>query len=185
MTVHDRQSLGLAIGGMCALAASMGIGRFAYTPILPFMVGELDLSAQESGYIASANFFGYLVGALAGAARQLPGSTRSWFLAALALSALTSAAMAATTLVPAFFLIRFASGMASAFVFVFSTTLVLNRLAAADRYGLSAVHFPELVSALPCRRSLSRQRQACRRTGAYCGLPARSRPRFFWRPLLS
>ncbi|GAB4522942.1 MAG: YbfB/YjiJ family MFS transporter [Roseibium sp.] len=141
MTAPARSPIALAFGGLFSLAAAMGIGRFVYTPILPFMTEALNLPADDAGLIASANFLGYLAGALAGAARALPGSPRVWFLGGLLVSALTSAAMALTTSLPAFLLIRFVSGAASAFVLVFSTSLVLERLAAAGRAGLSALHF--------------------------------------------
>jgi predicted MFS family arabinose efflux permease len=141
MSATDRSPVSLALGGLFALAAAMGIGRFVYTPILPFMSEELQLSADEAGLIAAANFLGYLVGALAGAAKTLPGKPRNWFLGGLLASALTSAAMAMTTDLWAFLAIRFFSGIASAFVLVFSTTLILERLNAAGRGGLSALHF--------------------------------------------
>ena len=131
----------VALGGCIALATAMGIGRFVYTPILPFMVEGLGLSQAEAGIIASANFLGYLLGALAAAKASLPGGRRRWFLVALAVSAFTTAAMAAEAAVPLFLLLRFASGIASAFVLVFASALVLDRLAAAGRPGLSALHF--------------------------------------------
>lgn len=141
MTTPARSPVALAFGGLLALAAAMGIGRFVYTPILPFMSEGLGLPADDAGLIASANFLGYLAGALLGASRFLPGSPRFWFLSGLAVSALTSAAMATTTALPAFLLIRFISGIASAFVLVFSTSLILERLASSGRAGLSALHF--------------------------------------------
>ncbi len=132
---------GIAIGGLVALAAAMGIGRFVYTPILPFMAAGLGLTKSAAGLIASANFLGYLVGALAAAAQALPGSRRAWFLAALALSALSTGAMGLVASLPLFLALRFVGGVASAFVLVFASALVLDRLAAAGRPGLTALHF--------------------------------------------
>ena len=131
----------IALGGLIALAAAMGIGRFVYTPILPFMEEGLGLSKAEGGVIASLNYLGYLLGALGAAWTALPGGRRAWFLAALCLSALTTGIMGVTSSIPLFLGLRFAGGAASAFVLVFASALVLDRLAAAGRSGLSAVHF--------------------------------------------
>ncbi len=141
MRTASHHATGIAFGGLIALAAAMGVGRFVYTPILPFMADELGLSAPAAGVIASANFLGYLLGALAAAAGALPGGRRAWFLAGLALSALTTGAMGFAGSMTAFVLLRLAGGAASAFVLVFASALVLDRLAAAGRPGLSAVHF--------------------------------------------
>ncbi len=140
MTVF-RPPFGTALGGLVALAAGMGIGRFVYTPILPFMAEDLGLSPADSGVIASANFLGYLAGALAAARMTTPGGRRRWLLAALALSAATTAAMAATASTPAFLALRFAGGMASAYVIVLAAGLALDRLAAAGRTALSWMPF--------------------------------------------
>lgn len=136
----NKSPLTLAFGGLLAMAAGIGIGRFVYTPILPPMVEALSLTKAEAGLIASANFVGYLAGALLAAIR-LPGSRRAWLLGALALNALCLAAMAATTSLTLFLVLRLAAGMASAFCLIFSSALVLDRLAAAGRSGLSALHF--------------------------------------------
>lgn len=119
----------------------MGIGRFVYTPILPFMIEGLGLTKSQAGLIASANFLGYLIGALAAASAAIPGKRRTWFLSALAVSGLTTLVMGLTTSVPLFLILRFAGGVASAFVLVFSSALVLDRLASAGRPGLSSVYF--------------------------------------------
>src|ERR1700733_2083079 len=55
----------LVLRAAAALAASMGIGRFAYTPILPLMHTQAGLSAQYGSALATANYAGYLAGAVA------------------------------------------------------------------------------------------------------------------------
>jgi len=58
-------SIGLTLWpGVAALIAVMGIARFAYTPILPDMLSAGALSMTDAGWVASANFLGYLAGAL-------------------------------------------------------------------------------------------------------------------------
>lgn len=59
-----RQHLGVLIGGLLLLAVAMGISRFAFTPILPFMRIDEGLSFETGGYLASSNYIGYFVGAL-------------------------------------------------------------------------------------------------------------------------
>ena len=56
--------LAIAFTGLAALAIGMGIGRFAFTPILPMMQEDLGVTVAQGGWLASANYVGYLVGAL-------------------------------------------------------------------------------------------------------------------------
>jgi len=126
----------LAIGGLISLAVAMGVGRFIYTPILPFMFEDLGLSKSEAGLIASANYVGYLLGAVL-AATHLPGSRRAWLLGSLLVSGLTTAGIGLVSDPVAFSLLRFIGGATSAFVLLFASALVLERLRAAgmDRYA--------------------------------------------------
>ena len=130
-----------ALGGMFAMAAGIGVGRFIYTPILPPMVEALGLSKSAAGLIASANFSGYLCGALLATAARLPGSRRAWLLAALLASGLSTGGMGFATSVPSFLALRFIGGVASAWVLILASALVLERLAQAGRTGLAALHF--------------------------------------------
>src|SRR5579864_817969 len=99
-----------ALGGLIALAAAIGIGRFVYTPILPAMIEALGLSKSAAGLIASANFLGYLLAALP----SLRGSRRAWLLGSLLVSALTTACMGLTQTMVPFLALRFVGGGASA-----------------------------------------------------------------------
>lgn len=141
MAQTDTQAVKAAFGGMIAMAVGIGIGRFVYTPILPPMIAALGLSKATAGLIASANFAGYLVGALGAARAPLPGSRRWWLLGALAFSALTTGAMGLDGGVGWFLAMRFFGGVASALVLILASASVMDRLAAAGRPGLSAVHF--------------------------------------------
>src|ERR1700675_2150409 len=58
-----------AITGLIALAVAMGIGRFAFTPILPMMQDDAGLSVDQGAWLASANYAGYMIGALCAARR--------------------------------------------------------------------------------------------------------------------
>src|SRR5947209_7198672 len=130
-----------ALAGMLALASSLGIGRFVYTPILPSMAGALGLSASGAGLIASANFAGYLAGGILAMARALPGGRRAWFVGGLLVGAATTTAMGLASAIWAFLVLRFLGGASSAFVLVLGTASVLDALAVAGRTRLSWVHY--------------------------------------------
>jgi predicted MFS family arabinose efflux permease len=136
----NKSPLSLAIGGLLAMAAALGVGRFVYTPILPPMVDALHLTKAEAGIIASANFMGYLAGALVSAVR-LPGSRRAWLIGGLLVNAAALAAMGLASSMLMLSVLRFVGGVVSAFGLIFASALVLDRLAKTGHGRLSAVHF--------------------------------------------
>ncbi|MFZ5557776.1 MAG: YbfB/YjiJ family MFS transporter, partial [Pseudomonadota bacterium] len=86
LATRNTQAVGLAVGGLLALAAAMGIGRFAFTPVLPMMRADAGLSLAAAGWLASANYVGYFVGALAAVwLRIAPGALVRGSLVAIAL----------------------------------------------------------------------------------------------------
>jgi predicted MFS family arabinose efflux permease len=137
----SRGPYAIATGGLLSLAVAIGIGRFVYTPILPPMMEALRFGNAAAGLIASANFVGYLGGAMLAAWPGLGGSRRAWLLGSLLVSTATTTAMGLTVSLPAFLLLRCAGGIASAFALVFASTMVLERLAEQRRVALSALHF--------------------------------------------
>jgi predicted MFS family arabinose efflux permease len=135
------RSLALAFGGLAAMTAALGIGRFVYTPILPAMLGALGWSKSDAGLIASANFLGYVLGALLAGRPAVAARPRAWLLAALAISAVSTLAMAVPSNLVWFAVLRLIGGIASAFVIVCASSLVLERLSHKGRGSLSGVHF--------------------------------------------
>ena len=54
----------IALVGLVSLALAMGIGRFAFTPLLPMMREDGLLSITDGGILASVHFLGYWLGAV-------------------------------------------------------------------------------------------------------------------------
>ena len=133
--------LAIALAGLVSLAVAMGIGRFAFTPLLPMMLSERSITLQGASLLASANYFGYLLGALActfqpwiwrrlGAAPGVNGPLL--VRGGLAATALLTLGMALH--VPAAWpALRFAAGVASAVVFLYTSGWCLEQLA---RHGV-------------------------------------------------
>jgi predicted MFS family arabinose efflux permease len=113
-----------------ALAAGMGVGRFVYTPILPLMHDQAGLSAGAGAALATANYVGYLVGALAGI--SWPALLRSPTVLRGSLVALTAtlAAMPATHSAAGWIALRSLAGLTSALIFVIAVDSLLSRLPA-------------------------------------------------------
>ncbi|MCL1127499.1 YbfB/YjiJ family MFS transporter [Shewanella surugensis] len=61
---HKKAGFYNAFSGFCLLLLALGINRFAYTPAIPFLINEHWLSNVQAGYVGSANFLGYFLGAL-------------------------------------------------------------------------------------------------------------------------
>ncbi len=112
--------------GAAALAAAMGIGRFVYTPILPLMTSQAGLSPSAAGALATANYVGYLVGALAGVAvPRLIQTTAMWRVALVAV-VVSLALMPTTHDVVVWLVIRTVAGFASAVLFVIAVEWMLD-----------------------------------------------------------
>src|SRR3954470_14407304 len=117
-----------AMAGLGALAVAMGVGRFAFTPLLPLMQEDAGISLAQGGYLASANYVGYLAGAL-WAAR--PARARVAIPAALLAIVFATFAMGFTHGMAAWAPLRFLAGVASAWALVHVSSWCLERLAAS------------------------------------------------------
>jgi hypothetical protein len=129
--------LAIALAGLVALAVAMGIGRFAFTPLLPMMLAERSVDLAGASLLASANYLGYLVGALACTFqpwlwRRLgrvpavngPRMVRVGLVATVLLT------LGMAVQVPAAWpALRFAAGIASAVVFLYTSGWCLEQLA--------------------------------------------------------
>lgn len=124
---------------MAGLAVAMGIGRFAFTPILPMMQADAGLTLAAAGWLASANYLGYFIGALS--AIWIRASGAAMVRVALAAIALLTAGMGIAHGFAAWLALRAAAGIASAWVLVFASTFILERLSAARALRLGGIMF--------------------------------------------
>ena len=102
----------------------MGIGRFAFTPVLPLMQVEGTLTLAAGGWLAAANYAGYLAGALTAPLVSSALGAR----AGLAGIAFFTLCMALTEQILAWTVLRAAAGVASAWVLVHVSAWCLERL---------------------------------------------------------
>lgn len=129
----------VSVAASLMLAVAMGIGRFAFTPLLPMMQKDQGLSLVLGGWLATSNYLGYFLGAYTAAwLRAAPGKIISLSLLA---TALLTAGMAFTDLPVFWILLRGLAGVASAWVLVFTSAWALQHLAAAEAPGLRGLLF--------------------------------------------
>ena len=121
----------ICLAGLIALAIAMGIGRFAFTPMLPLMIRAGSADVAAGGWLAAANYAGYLLGALTTA--RLPLTPQRVGLLALALIVASTAAMGWTASLPAWLLLRFVAGVASAWALVSTSVWCLAWLSRFER----------------------------------------------------
>jgi len=114
-----------------ALAAAMGVGRFVFTPILPMMELHAHLARADASVLATANYLGYLIGALVGIAVPRVSRRRSALRISGVVLVLTLVAMPLTDDVTVWALIRGVAGVASAVVFMVAGNAILSELASA------------------------------------------------------
>ena len=141
--------LRIALAGLAAFAVAMGIGRFAFTPILPMMLHDGVVDLPRASWLASTNYLGYLVGALLctfdtwlrrRVGMHKPADGPALVRRGLAATALLTLAMALPW--PAAWpALRFAAGIASSYVFVYSSGWCLAQLAARGAPALGGVMF--------------------------------------------
>lgn len=137
----------IAATGAAALAVAMGIGRFAFTPLLPMMLHDGVLDLAGASWLASANYLGYLLGAVLCTLqpwiwRRLgnPPPPDAAAMARAGLIATTGLTLAMALPWPALWpTLRFAAGVATACVFVYISGWCLAQLARRDRAALGGM----------------------------------------------
>jgi predicted MFS family arabinose efflux permease len=108
----------------------MGIGRFAFTPLLPMMQADGLATIADGGHLAFAHFLGYLLGAVIAVRLPLPGRMLPLLLLIIAVATL---GMGLTQSIPVWLALRWLAGLCSAFALTTVGAVVLRQLAEAGR----------------------------------------------------
>jgi MFS family permease len=123
--------------GLCASLVSIGLARFAYTPLIPALIQAQWFSTHDVVYLGAANLVGYLIGALLG--RPLARRLSNKNALRLMMLAVTAAffACAFPVSVSWYFGWRLLSGIAGGAIMVLVAATVLPHVPVARR-GLAS-----------------------------------------------
>ena len=137
MTRRDR--ILVLLRGAATLLVAMGLGRFAFTALLPAMQAGARFSDADAGMMASLNLAGYLAGVFL-AGRVGAVMRVRLFRLGLAVAVLCIGGMAVDLGLWVWDALRLAAGVSSGLLFVLGTAFVIERGAATGPTG-AALHF--------------------------------------------
>lgn len=146
-----RQHAGVIFGGILFLVIAMGISRFAFTPILPFMRIDEGFTLEVAGWLASSNYIGYFVGALG--AGFILKNKKNFLLANVLINVTSIILMGLTHTFALWILLRFIAGATGGFIFVLTSSIVMDYLATNlltrwSGYVFSGIGFGIAISGL-------------------------------------
>ncbi len=127
--------------GMCSLVLTVGVARFAYTPLLPAMQAQAGLSDVAGGWLATLNYAGYMAGTVLAVALTDPALKHRLYRTGLLVAVLTTAGMGLTGSTVAWAVLRFAAGLSSAAGMLLGSSLVLGWLVRHGRRAELGIHF--------------------------------------------
>lgn len=129
------------LGGICALVLTIGIARFAYTPLLPLMQTQAGLSDAAGGWLATANYLGYMSGALLAASLSSLQLKFRLYRIGVVLALVSTFWMALTQDLATWAALRYVAGLSSAAGMLLASGLVLNWLMRHGHRAELGIHF--------------------------------------------
>ncbi|WP_435685475.1 YbfB/YjiJ family MFS transporter [Sedimenticola selenatireducens] len=124
-----------------SLILTLGIARFAYTPLLPIMQSQTGLGDATGGWLATFNYFGYMGGALIAASISNLQIKDTLYRIGLVLALVTTAGMAFSESMWLWGIMRFLAGLSSAAGLLIGSGLILNWLIRHNHRMELGIHF--------------------------------------------
>lgn len=125
------------LSGLCASLVGIGLARFAYTPLIPALIGADWFTPSQAAYLGAANLAGYLAGALLARPLAAGRSAATVLRAMMVLAALSFFACAVPLSFLWFFAWRFIAGLSGGALMVLAAPTVLPRITPSRR-GLAS-----------------------------------------------
>lgn len=127
--------------GICALILTMGIARYSFTPMIPYMNAQAGMTESLSGWLAGWSYIGYLVGLfIVWLIRDL--KLKDYFYRyGLFIAVFSTAVMAMHDHSLIWYLSRFFAGVSTALGFMLGTGLVLEWLTHNRQKTEMGLHF--------------------------------------------
>ena len=129
--------LKVMLAGLFSLILTMGIARFAYTPLLPVMLDQTFLNDALGGWLATINYMGYMSGVLIAASISDLKLKDRLYRIGLILAIISTIGMGIVENYVLWSVMRFIAGLSSAGGLLIGSGLILNWMI---RHG----HKPEL-----------------------------------------
>jgi MFS family permease len=129
----------IALAAMVALSVIMGIGRFAFTPMLPLMLRDHLVDLQQGGWLATVNYIGYFVGAMV--CTVIRRYSRHAIRHSLAAVVVLTALMGWMDGQAIWLALRFLVGVVTGFGFVSTSGWCMGWLATSNRLNLGGVMY--------------------------------------------
>ncbi|WP_342442832.1 YbfB/YjiJ family MFS transporter [Lysinibacillus sp. FSL K6-0075] len=123
----NRQHIGIVFGGILLLVVAMGISRFAFTPILPFMRRDVGFSLEVAGFLASSNYIGYFIGAFW--AGFIYRQRKNVLLASVVINVLSVVLMGLIEVYSVWLVLRLIAGITGGIIFVLTSSIIMDYLA--------------------------------------------------------
>lgn len=138
---EDYQRIKVLFAGILGLLLFLGVARFAYTPLLPLMREQAGLGIEAAGWLASANYAGYLLGVLSvGRIGDMPLKDKV-YRASMVLAIFSTIMMGLTQNVWLWALSRLIAGLSTSAGMVLGSALIMNWLIRKRHRSELGIHF--------------------------------------------
>lgn len=152
--LNPNSNAAILLAGVLAIVVGVGVARFAFTSLLPFMLEDF-LTLTNAGVLASFNFSGYFAGAIFSMFIKDVNAKVRYFRLGMVLSVLTTLVLGTTTNETLWLVSRVVAGFGSAMVLIVGAAIVMVKLDMQDKTKAMGIHFSGIGFAIAISELIS------------------------------